>query len=436
MESSSVFLYSLVISQFNGAIAFLVNFIKNLFVASLTINANVEYYDYLYCYLKDNNYKQISATILTHSGKVYYDPFSATGRSTVKTNKLKYEIGTGLHIYVKDWYKIICIYNSGYNREVGNYSITLYFPFGNESSINKFEKEIRKYLNSNNNSISVKIMSGDSYRVDWLSLYLKKINYEDIVLPDKDKENIIIDIENFYSEENKQFYNKISKKFHRGYLFWGIPGTGKTSLISLIASHFDMKIYTFNISNLYSTTIIQKAITSIPGKSIVLFEDIDRYDLFNKEKKKTNAEKSTKDKSNPLFDIDASPNKNSFVSYNNMLQILDGIYTPEDCIIILTCNNINDIDDVFLRSGRIDYNIEFKYASKEQARKMFKLFFSDHNESEDVLNEFANKFAQSIPDNITTSQIQNHLLNYRKDIIQATNFDLYKAGKNTDLKYE
>ena len=62
-------------------------------------------------------------------------------------------------------------------------------------------------------------------------------------------------------------------------MLYGVPGSGKTSTINTIASHFDCDIYTIPVSKELTDYMLIDAIASLEGKEekkrIIVIEDID-----------------------------------------------------------------------------------------------------------------------------------------------------------------
>lgn len=407
--------YPLIISQLTGYLLGIISFILKLFVAEIQLKSDAPYYEFLYDYIKMSGYKRFGGYILMRTGEVkninnfYYRSDENIANSE---KNIRYNLGSGFHIFYRGWKDIICIYKSS-DTNSSILTTHVYIPFGNEGSACIFEKQIEETYKNMDNIIENNIMTINSSRFEnsWIKSFIEKTDINNIILDENIKTNLIKDIKKFFSIETKKFYKKISKQYHRGYLFHGLPGTGKTSLIIALASYFNTKIYTLNINNLYDISSIQRSLGNIPSESIILLEDIDRYNIFDKENKE---KKENKDNENNKTE------KNDYVAYNNMLQILDGLITPSGCIFIMTCNNISKIDDVFLRPGRTDYKLEFTYASKDQTRKFFIMFYEDNElfNIEDI-NALADKFAEEISNTITTSQIQNHLFTYQNDPLLA-----------------
>src|SRR5712672_2867583 len=95
---------------------------------------------------------------------------------------------------------------------------------------------------------------------------------ESVILQPGEKEHIVQDIEKF--RMSKQRYESLGIPYHRGYLFYGPPGTGKTSLVSALAAHFGLSIYTLNLGE-FNDKSLAAAVSHVPANSVLLFEDID-----------------------------------------------------------------------------------------------------------------------------------------------------------------
>jgi hypothetical protein len=162
--------------------------------------------------------------------------------------------------------------------------------------------------------------------------------FENIFLNDGLVDKIRTDVDRFCKSQDK--YQRMGIKYKRTYLFYGPAGTGKSSLASAIANHTRRNILSVNLSKDMTDSTLIKLVAGRPEGSIVLFEDIDC--LFE-ELKRDDSKSDDKDKENKIK-----------ITLSCILNILDGAYTPDDVIFILTTNHIDKLDDAIKRDGRTD----------------------------------------------------------------------------------
>ena len=185
---------------------------------------------------------------------------------------------------------------------------------------------------------------------------LPKRKIDTIYLPKKSLQNTIEDVEKFIN--NRELYSKLSIPYKRNYLFEGIPGSGKTSLIFAIASKFNKNIAIMNFNLDVDDATFMKAISRLPVDSILVLEDIDT--LFVERK-------------------NGDSNK-SMISFSGLLNTLDGIAHKEGQLTFLTTNYITKLDKALIRPGRIDIKLKFTYATMGQIQMMYNKFFPDKRE--------------------------------------------------------
>lgn len=197
------------------------------------------------------------------------------------------------------------------------------------------------------------------YDKNWAVLNTKSKRPLDTVFWDKDlKKDFVEDIKTFI--KSKKSYIKSGIPYKRSYLFYGEPGTGKTTMINAIAGELNLNVSILNLSTMTNDSEMLKAFSTVPNKSILVLEDIDL--IF--QKLTENTEKSDK----------------NLITFSGLLNSLDGISYKEGLITILTTNHIERLDEAVLRVGRIDKKIEIGKISKETAKEIIKKFNKPENE--------------------------------------------------------
>jgi chaperone BCS1 len=267
-----------------------------------------------------------------------------------------------------------------------------------------------KYYCINNeklkDSISIYITSQEGFYFTHLGKRNKR-NIESVYLPKKQKQDIINDLEKFLNIETKKKYNRLGINYKRIYLLEGLPGTGKTSLITGLASKFNFNIAIVSFIPKMTDVDLIKSLRTLRDydekdtntkKTFLIFEDIDC--IFK--------ERKTNDES-----------RNS-ITFSGLLNALDGI-TTNDIICFITTNYKCNLDSALLRPGRIDYIMKFDYAIKEQILDIFKDFTSETNS--DIIQSFYNECCK-LNIKITTALLQQYLMKYidnPKDAIDNIN---------------
>lgn len=215
-------------------------------------------------------------------------------------------------------------------------------------------KEAFEYKQSN--EIICKIMKNGGWT--YLSR-LPKRSLDTIVLADDMKQSVTQDVEAFLS--NEALYNKYGIPYKRNYLFSGSPGTGKTSFIFALASHFNLNVGILNMGHQVDDYVFMKAINDMDDNMILVLEDIDA--LFVERK--------------------VNDSNKSMVSFSGILNVMDGIARKHKLITFMTTNYPDRLDDALVRPGRIDNWVKFTTASKDQVRMMYNRFIDSNAESFD-----------------------------------------------------
>lgn len=182
------------------------------------------------------------------------------------------------------------------------------------------------------------------------------------------KEEIVKFIEDFKSREKFDIKHGISHE--TAIMLKGPAGTGKSTLLKVLAGHFNMPVYNLNASALHK---IKNAFASLPENALVVIEDIDgeaalhsrEINSERKGKKKTEASGSTV--------VEAF----SFTSMSDVLNAIQGLHTSHGRILIATTNHFEKLDEALVRSGRFNLKIEIGYADNSVIHQFVDRFFPE-----------------------------------------------------------
>ncbi len=188
---------------------------------------------------------------------------------------------------------------------------------------------------------------------------------ESVILQPGEREHVHADLTRFRNARKR--YRTLGVPYHRGYLFFGPPGTGKTSLVSGLAGAFGMSIYVLNLTELNDRSL-KSAISEVPENSVILFEDIDCMKAGSRRAIKANPPQSN-------FESAKEASSSHNVTLSGLLNVLDGFHAPENVIFVMTTNDIDALDPALLRPGRIDYRLYLGVAATSQKAELYQRFF-------------------------------------------------------------
>ncbi|KAI8021578.1 Protein HYPER-SENSITIVITY-RELATED 4 [Camellia lanceoleosa] len=84
--------------------------------------------------------------------------------------------------------------------------------------------------------------------------------------------------------KRRDFYRTIGKAWKRGYLLYGPPSTGKSSLITAMANHLKFHIYDLELTRVQSNSEFRNLLVSTANQSILVIENIDCSKKFHNRK--------------------------------------------------------------------------------------------------------------------------------------------------------
>jgi hypothetical protein len=165
------------------------------------------------------------------------------------------------------------------------------------------------------------------------------------------KEELLEDLDSF--TKNSGWYKKRGITYKRGYLFWGLPGNGKTATIQAIARYLGRDIYLLSLKDLEKDSSLTRLFSQLPKSAILVIEDIDAQ-------------------------LDGRQTK-SGISFSIILNCLDGLLSQWGLLTIITTNHPEQLDPALLRRGRIDKRIKISNPSRLNIEKYLENFYEVEN---------------------------------------------------------
>ena len=175
-------------------------------------------------------------------------------------------------------------------------------------------------------------------------------DWDAVVLDATTRRMVRTDFELFF--EREEWFRQHNLPYRRGYLFWGAPGNGKTATLRVMAAHPHIRPYTLDLSDMEGKSVdvlhlFQKAAENTPA--LVILEDLDR--AFPTEGKRT---------------------KERTVSFQTLLNCLDGVGTRDGVIVVATANDPTCLDPAILkRPGRFDRVVQFRNPVADLRRQYY-----------------------------------------------------------------
>jgi mitochondrial chaperone BCS1 len=204
-------------------------------------------------------------------------------------------------------------------------------------------------------------------------------------------ERTLADAQKFLASE--RWYADMGIPWRRGYLLYGPPGNGKSSLITALAGVLKRSVCVLNLSSL---TITDEAVTNLlsaaPDGSIVLLEDVDA--VFSGRER--------------------SSGNDSKLSFNGLLNALDGVTAQQGRMVFMTTNHLEKLDAALVRPGRCDVHQFIGNATREQITRMLQRFYTDLEPH--TAHDLADRIEEGA---LSMARVQEFLVRHREDLSGA-----------------
>lgn len=204
---------------------------------------------------------------------------------------------------------------------------------------NKYDKWL---LDRSRSNLEIRVVGGDDVP------YKREYTWDDVFLPTELKKRIKNNIEGFLKSE--ELYKKANIPWRRGILLWGEPGCGKTSLIKIIMSCYNLKPVTITINGHNPVDeMIEEAFAyaNQSAPSLLFLEDI-----------------------NVLL--------TEMMNVSHFLQLMDGVSSKSGVLVVGTANDLSTLTkNVTDRPSRFDNKFEIPLPDKKMAARYLEHWLKD-----------------------------------------------------------
>lgn len=195
-----------------------------------------------------------------------------------------------------------------------------------------------------------------SYESGWVSVpFRHPSTFETLALEPQLKKQIMEDLKAFAN--GREFYHRVGRAWKRGYLLYGPPGSGKSSLIAAMANYLCYDVYDLELTKVTDNSELRALLIQTTSRSIIVIEDIDcSLDLTADRMLKTAARKRSSHLSSRK---DSNEEESGRVTLSGLLNFTDGLWSccGEERIIVFTTNHRDNVDPALVRCGRMDVHV-------------------------------------------------------------------------------
>ncbi|KAA8494125.1 Mitochondrial chaperone BCS1 [Porphyridium purpureum] len=324
----------------------------------------------------------------------------ASGDGPAITSKVKFGVAAGVHavsVGGKDFY-VLKSYAGLPQNDSWYTGLIVFVKLADidegrtpQDIFDAFLKEILKWAwqeEEKDGHITLYRYRFDSHGAWWESEGLKRGRpISSIIMDDHTQKSLIDDMNRFMRKSTREFYWKHGIPYRRTYLFYGPPGSGKSSLVKALAGAFKRSVSFLSLAHPQMTDqALADAFSSLPAKTILVIEDLDC--VFS----------ATAEKTERVMDESVN------LTFSGVLNSLDGMTSSSsDTFTILTTNHFEKLNPALIRAGRVDRKFCLPRPSDELIGKFFLSFYPDASKP------LVKQFVAKVREFSATQQDQNLL---------------------------
>ena len=338
-----------------GAIA---HFMKTKVIFSLWVDSEEDIYKHIHLWFTRHPRaskfkKRILRRVVASSA---HDPeMYEPGISRTKERSM--EIGPGWYVL---WYRkrpVLFVFQREKEERGGRFvgyreDLEMWFPIGGKLLAQAFVSEVEQTATEAKAGIHVYT---PEYNCWTAMMFIQPRPLSSLVFANNLADDIRQDVVAFLG--NKSWYTNRGIPWRRGFLLYGAPGNGKTSLAVAIAGSLRIDVYILPLaSNGLNDESLTNFMAKLPSPCVLLLEDIDA--VFKGRDK-------------------AEGSKEGGITFAGLLNALDGALAPEGRVVFMTTNHKEVLDPALIRPGRADRHILINNATEWQKATLFDKFFPE-----------------------------------------------------------
>jgi mitochondrial chaperone BCS1 len=349
--------------------ATLYDFFERFFIVKMEVLDEDEAYSWMQVWLADRLHKTLSVSVVTRRGKPH-DPDAeddppADPHANQPTVYFVPAVGTYFFWYKRRFVALNrdrqenatspLLGGSGDAKGLlrNKESFTLRIFSRNRDLVRQLIEECRDRALPRDGKVDIRVAT---YGYWALGTRIRPRPLRSVILDGNQAEELLADVREFLA--GRDWYHEVGVPYRRGYLLYGPPGNGKTSVVKALAGELGMSIYLLMLSDPdMNDNRVNDLLAKVPDRNLLLLEDIDC--AFARRKR--------------------ASGKEGGLTFSGLLNAIDGVASPEGRIIVMTTNHIDRLDPALIRPGRADVKLSFGNATSQQAGRLFARFFPRHS---------------------------------------------------------